>query len=297
MLYGALEAGGTKMVAAAIDEKGEILNRTEIKTETPDITLPILIDWFKSKKIDALGIGTFGPADLNKNSATYGYITSTPKLAWKNCNILKAFKDTLNIPTGFDTDVNAAALGEAVFGAMKGLKNGIYITIGTGIGVGVLTNGSLLHGMLHPEAGHILLPKNPSDNFTGVCPYHKNCFEGLASGPAIEKRFGKNAKLLYDVPEVWELEAEYIGKALVNYILTLSPERIVLGGGVMHMDRLFPLIRKNVLTLLNNYIDTKIIHDIDSYIVPAELHDNQGILGCAVLAQEALRLTCTPVNH
>ncbi len=287
MLYGALEAGGTKMVVAVINEEGKVLERASFPTETPEKTMPVLIDWFKARKPDALGIGTFGPADLNKESATYGYITSTPKLAWRNYNILGAFKEALNIPIGFDTDVNAAALGEASFGCMKGLSDGIYITIGTGVGVGVLTNGKLLHGMLHPEAGHILLSVNPKDHFEGNCPYHKTCFEGLAAGPAIEKRYGKSAKELKDVPEVWELEAEYIAKALVNYILILSPKRIVLGGGVMHQEQIFPLVRKKTLELLSGYINTKEIGDIDHYIVPASLNDNQGILGCAKLAELA----------
>ena len=189
---------------------------------------------------------------------------------------------------GFDTDVNAAALGEATFGCMKGLSDGIYITIGTGVGVGVITNGKLLHGMLHPEAGHILLRKDPKDGFSGSCPYHKTCFEGLAAGPAIEKRWGKKAAELADVPEVWELEAEYIAQALVNYILILAPKRIVLGGGVMHQQQVLPLVRKKTLELLNGYINTHEIGAIDSYIVSASLNDNQGILGCAMLAKNEL---------
>ncbi len=289
MLYGALEAGGTKMVVAVINEKGGILERASFPTETPEKTMPILIQWFSKWRPDALGIGTFGPADLDESSPTYGYITSTPKLAWRDYNILGAFKEALNIPIGFDTDVNAAALGEASFGCMQGLSDGIYITIGTGVGVGVLSNGKLLHGMLHPEAGHILLSMNPNDPFEGNCPYHRTCFEGLAAGPAIEKRYGKSAKELADVPEVWELEAEYIAKALVNYIMILSPKKIVLGGGVMHQEQLFPIIRKKTLELLNGYINTKELGSIDQYIVPPTLNDNQGILGCAKLAELAIK--------
>ena len=277
MLYGALEAGGTKMVVAVINEKGDILERASFPTETPEKTMPILIQWFSDRKPDALGIGTFGPADLDETSPTYGCITSTPKLA------------ALNIPIGFDTDVNAAALGEASFGCMQGLSDGIYITIGTGVGVGVLSNGKLLHGMLHPEAGHILLSMNPNDHFEGNCPYHHTCFEGLAAGPALEKRYGKSARDLADVPEVWELEAEYIAKALVNYIMILSPKKIVLGGGVMHQEQLFPIIRKKTLEFLNGYINTKEIGSIDQYIVPPTLNDNQGILGCAKLAELAVK--------
>lgn len=287
MLLGALEAGGTKMVCAIGDEKGTIINRISIPTETPEITMPKLLDYFRSYPVEAIGIGTFGPAELNTASPTYGYITTTPKLAWRNYDIRGTFAKELSVPVGFDTDVNAAALGEATFGCMKGIGTGIYITIGTGIGVGVLVNHTLLHGMLHPEGGHILLEKNPADSFSGCCPYHSNCFEGLAAGPAIEKRYGKKAFELKDVTKVWELEAEYIAKALVNYILILSPERIVLGGGVMHQEQLFSLIREKTLQLLNGYINTKEIADLEHYIVPPALQDNQGILGCLRLALEA----------
>lgn len=288
MLLGALEAGGTKMVCAIGDETGAIIDRASFPTETPELTMPKLISYFKQFSLDALGIGTFGPADLNPKSATYGHITTTPKLAWKNYDILGEFKNALKIPVGFDTDVNAAALGEASFGCMRDVDTGIYITIGTGVGVGIMVNRQLLHGMLHPEGGHILLSKNPSDSYRGKCPYHSCCLEGLAAGPAIEERYGKKAIELRDVPEVWELEAEYIAKALVNYILILSPQRIVLGGGVMHQEQLFPLIRKKTAEFLNGYIHTKEIEDLDHYIVPPSLQDNQGVLGCIRLAMDAM---------
>jgi len=289
MLLGALEAGGTKMVLAIGNENGEILDRVSMPTETPDITIPKIIEYFKGKNIEALGIGSFGPVDLDRNSKTYGYITSTPKLAWRNYDILGNIKKALNIPVGFDTDVNASALGEATWGTMKGLDSGIYITVGTGVGVGVLVNGKLLHGMLHPEAGHTLLSKHPDDHFEGNCPYHPNCMEALAAGPAIEKRWGKKAIELADKNEVWELEAYYLAQGIVNYILTLSPHKIVLGGGVMHQKQLFPLIRKQVLKLMNGYINTEQMKDIDHYIVPASLNDNQGIMGCIQLAKLELQ--------
>lgn len=287
MILGALEAGGTKMVCAIGDETGKIIDRCTFPTETPEITMPQMISWFKDYNIEALGIGTFGPADLNPASKTYGHITTTPKLAWANYNIRGAFAKALHIPVGFDTDVNAAALGEASFGCLQDVTNGIYITIGTGIGVGILAEGRLLHGMLHPEGGHILLERHPNDCFEGCCPYHKNCFEGLAAGPALEKRYGKKGIELQDIPEVWELEADYIAKALVNYILILSPERIVLGGGVMHQEQLFPLIRKKTAECLNGYIKTKELENLDTYIVPPSLNDNQGVLGCLKLAHRA----------
>ncbi|MGB4658241.1 MAG: ROK family protein [Mobilitalea sp.] len=284
MLLGALEAGGTKMVLAIGNENGEIFEQVSIPTETPEITIPKIIEFFKKNSIDALGIGSFGPIDLNKSSHTYGYITSTPKLAWRNYDIVGNISSALQVPIGFDTDVNASALGEASFGCMKDIASGIYITIGTGVGVGVYLNGGLLHGMLHPEAGHVLLNKHPLDSFEGVCPYHPNCLEGLASGPAIEKRWGKKAYELKDQHEVWELEAYYIAEGLIDYILTLAPHRIVIGGGVMHQEQLFPLIRTKVLELLNGYLQTSELSDIDHYIIPASLQDNQGIMGCLKLA-------------
>ncbi|MFQ9511846.1 MAG: ROK family protein, partial [Lachnospiraceae bacterium] len=208
-VIGALEAGGTKMVCAIGNEKGEILNRISIPTEKPEITIPKIFDYFNEKQIEALGIGCFGPIDLNWNSETYGYITTTPKLAWANYNIVGAFENALQVPIGFDTDVNGSALGEATWGCTKGYESSIYVTIGTGIGVGVISNGKLLHGMLHPEAGHVFVTKHPEDVFESSCPYHPNCFEGLASGSAIEARWGKKAIHLANRREVWELEAFY----------------------------------------------------------------------------------------
>ena len=286
-IYGAIEAGGTKMVCATGTADGKILERAVFPTKAPSETVPLMIDFFKDKGITALGIGCFGPIDLNRDSATYGYITTTPKQGWQNYNIVKAFEEALGVPVGFDTDVNAAALGEATFGAAKGLKNAIYITIGTGVGVGVLAEGKLLHGMLHPEAGHILLPRAKSDTYEGKCPFHKSCFEGLAAGPAIEARWGKIGFELEDREEVWELEATYIAEALVNYTLTLSPERIILGGGVMNQKQLFPLVRERFAELLNRYIKTKQLESLDSFIVPAGLNGDQGIIGCICLAVAA----------
>lgn len=290
MRLGSLEAGGTKMVVAIIESTDQsILERASFPTEEPSKTMPILIDWFKSRNISALGIGSFGPVDLDPASSTYGFITSTPKLAWRDYNILGEFKKALGVPCAFDTDVNAAAIGENQYGCLKGLSDGIYITIGTGVGVGVISNGAPLHGMLHPEAGHILLSKNVKDSYSGKCPYHKTCFEGLAAGPAIEGRYGKKGFELADVPEVWELEAEYIAQALVNYIMILSPKKIVLGGGVMKQEQLFPLVRKKTKELLGGYINTREINALDDYIVPPSLNDNQAILGCAYMASQLIK--------
>ena len=288
MRIGALEAGGTKMVVAIGNEKGEIFERVSIPTKTPEITMPELIYYFQNNKIDTLGIGCFGPIDLNKSSNTYGYITSTPKLAWRNYNIVGAFQKSLKVPVGFDTDVNASAIGEATWGSASDVSNSIYITIGTGVGVGVIIDGKPLHGMLHPEAGHILLARHPEDSFKGCCPYHDNCMEGLASGPAIEARYGKKAYELTDHQGVWEMEGFYIAQAVVNYILTLSTQRIILGGGVMHQEQLMPIIHREVIRLLNGYINTTELRNIEKYIVFPKLNDNQGIMGCMKLGLDAI---------
>lgn len=290
MKIGALEAGGTKMVCAIGNENGEIFEQESFPTESPEITMPKLLNYFKGKGIEALGIACFGPIDLHKDSKTYGYITTTPKIKWQNFDFVGAF-DELDVPVGFDTDVNGSAIGEYTWGIAKGLNSCIYITIGTGIGVGVIADGKLLHGMLHPEAGHILLEKHPDDGgYHGFCPFHPNCFEGLCAGPAIEGRWGKKAIELSDRKEVWEMEAFYIAQALVNYTMCLSPERIILGGGVMHQTQLLPMIRSEFKRLLNGYLKTKELDDLDSFIVVQSLNDKQGIMGAIRLATMELGL-------
>lgn len=288
MLLGALEAGGTKMVCAIGDETGKVLEQVSLPTQTPDLTMPEMIAFFEKRKVDALGIACFGPVELDENSPNYGYITTTPKLAWRNFDIVGSFRKALHCPIGFDTDVNGSVLGEVTFGQAKGKRCVIYLTIGTGIGAGIYIEGKLLHGMLHPEAGHVMVTKRERDRYAGKCPYHKNCLEGLAAGPAIEERWGNKAVLLSDRAEVWELEADYIAQALTGYILTLSPEMIILGGGVMHQEQLFPLIREKVGQMLGGYIQTEEIAHMDGYIVPASLQDAQGVMGCLELARRAL---------
>ena len=288
MRLGALEAGGTKMVCAIGDEKGNIEERVSIPTKTPEETIPLLIDFFKQRNIDALGIGCFGPLELNKKAEKYGYITTTTKLVWRNFDFLGSMKKALQCPVGFDTDVNGSVLGEVTFGQAKGKSCALYLTIGTGIGAGIYIEGKLLHGMLHPEAGHVLITRRETDTYGGKCPYHKNCLEGLAAGPAIEGRYGKKAVDLAEEEDVWDLEADYIAQALTGYILTLSPEIIILGGGVMHQMQLFPLIRKKVTEYLGGYVNTEELSDMEHYIVPASLHDDQGIMGCLELGRKAL---------
>lgn len=284
MRIGGIEAGGTKMVCAVGDEKGELFERVTIPTRQPEETFEEMIRYFSDKQIEALGIGCFGPVDLNRSSATYGFITSTPKPGWGNTDVVGRFQKALSVPVGFDTDVNGAILGEVMLGAAKGCENAIYITVGTGIGVGVYVNGGLLHGLVHPEGGHILLAKHPKDTYSGKCPYHGCCFEGLASGPAIEERWGKKAEMLADEMNVWELESYYIAQAITNYILTYSPQKIILWGGVMHQNQLFERIRAKVPELLSGYIQHPAVTEkIADYIVPPALGDNPGILGAIQL--------------
>lgn len=284
MIYGALEAGGTKMVCALGDENGRILDRRSFPTTTPEETMPLLAGYYKNSGIKALGVACFGPIDLIRGSDTYGHILMTPKLAWRGFDILGTLREALGIPCGFDTDVNGSLLGEVTYGSSKGLTDVVYLTIGTGIGAGILSGGKLVHGMLHPEAGHILMRPVKGDGYGGRCPSHGTCFEGMAAGPAIEERWGEPAVLLSDRSEVWELEADYIAQALTAYIMILSPQRIILGGGVMHQEQLFPMIREKTLSYIGGYLDTKELADIDSYIVPASLGDDQGILGALKLA-------------
>lgn len=289
MRIGGLEAGGTKMVCAIGDENGNIINRVVFPTRAPGETFGDMIGYFQKWDIDALGIGCFGPIDLNRNSPTYGYITSTPKPGWANVDVVGTFGKALGVPVGFDTDVNAAILGEVTWGAAKGADPAIYITIGTGVGVGVYVNGGLLHGLVHPEAGHILLAKHPEDTYEGRCPYHRTCLEGLAAGPAIRERWGKAGAELAERKEVWKLEAYYIAQAVTNYILAYSPQKIILWGGVMHQESLFPMVREKVGEMLNGYISHEIIlQRLEDYIVKPALGEDPGILGAIRLGSLAI---------
>lgn len=286
-LYGALEGGGTKMVLAVVTKEGKIINQTTIPTTTQKETTEKMVQYFKQYKIKALGIGTFGPVDVNQSSPTYGSILNTPKEGWKGYSYIDSFKE-LGVPIKIDTDVNASCIGEITYGSAKGLNNVIYITVGTGIGVGICVEGKMVHGILHPEAGHILLTKNEKDKGNSVCPFHKNCLEGLASGPSILKRYGKPADELKDDNEVWEIESDYIAQAIVSIIYTTCPQKIILGGGVMNQKHIFPLIRKKVVEFIGGYLDTKELRDIDNYIVYSVLDGNQGILGSAKLGMDCV---------
>ncbi|WP_278046317.1 ROK family protein [Desemzia sp. C1] len=283
-MFGAIEAGGTKFVCAVSDENFTIKERVSIPTTTPEETMTEVFAFFDQYELTAIGIGSFGPIDVNKESDTYGYITSTPKTAWKFYDFLGSVKNRYSVPIGWTTDVNAAALGEIKLGAAKGLKSCVYLTVGTGIGGGAVINGELLEGYGHPEMGHIPVRLHLNETYKGTCPYHGDCLEGIAAGPAIEGRFGKKGHLLADQEEVWEMEAYYLAQALMNYTLILSPERIVLGGGVMKQKQLYPLVRQKFAELINDYVQ---VPDLEQYIVAPGLEDNAGILGSLLLAADA----------
>ncbi|MDF1508521.1 ROK family protein [Robertmurraya sp. DFI.2.37] len=285
-MLGAIEAGGTKFVCAVGNEKGMIAERIQIPTTRPIETLHEVSTFFRKFKVDAIGIGSFGPIDVNEKSPTYGYITSTPKTAWRNFPFVKTIKEAFSVPIGFNTDVNAAALGEAKLGAAIGLDSCLYITVGTGIGAGALVQGRLLQGLSHPEMGHTYVRRHPQDLFAGSCPYHKDCLEGLASGPSIERRWGQTGVTLSERSEVWELEGYYIAQALVQYILILSPKKIILGGGVMKQKHVFPFIYHHLTELLNGYVE---LPELTNYIVSPQLGDDAGITGALLLAYEALQ--------
>jgi len=294
-LCGAIEAGGTKFVCMVGTGPSDMREQARFATSTPDSTLRDTLEFFRTAEakhgaLEALGIASFGPIDLRLDSPTFGYITSTPKPGWANVDIAGAVRDALGVPVGFDTDVNAAALAEWRWGAAQHLDTFIYLTVGTGIGGGGLVNGRLMHGLVHPEMGHVRIPHDVSaDPFAGICPFHGDCLEGLASGPAMNARWLQPAEQLQDDHQGWQLEARYLALALVNVICTLSPERIVIGGGVMSKASLYPMIRRQVLDLLNNYVRSpRILDDIDGYIVPPWLGGHAGVLGALALAQRVI---------
>lgn len=296
-LYGAIEAGGTKFVCAVGTGPEDLRDEVRFPTTKPTETLDQALDYFRAAqkkhgRLTAIGIGSFGPVDLDRSSPTWGHVTATPKPHWADTPVAPLFVREFGVPVGFDTDVNGAVMGEHLWGAGQGLDNLVYLTIGTGIGGGILAGGRLVHGLVHPEAGHILLPRDPAvDPYKGFCPFHDNCLEGLAAGPALEKRWGlKGSELGPDHP-AWDLEAHYIALGLQSFLSILSPQRIILGGGVMDQPQLFPLVRQKLLALNNQYIRHPSLTPagIDGYVVPPGLGNRAGILGALALAEEASR--------
>jgi fructokinase len=295
LLFGGIEGGGTKFDCAVGTGEGQILAERRFPTTTPDETLARVVDFFKEQiqilgPIASIGVASFGPLDPRPASATFGRILLTPKPGWAHTDIVAPLRAAFEVPIAFDTDVNGAALGEWRWGAARGLDTFVYLTIGTGIGGGALVNGKLIHGLLHLEMGHIPLPHDKAlDPFESICPFHPDCFEGLASGPAVEKRWGQKAETLPPGHPAWELEAHYIALALRSFICTLSPQRIVIGGGVAQQPQLMPLIRQKTQATLNEYVQSPaILEHIDSYVVPPALGGRAGVLGAIALAQQAL---------
>jgi len=291
--YGGVEAGGTKFVCAVGTGPDDLRAIERFPTTTPDETISRVIQFFRSQPepVTAIGIGSFGPVDLAPQSPTWGFITSTPKPGWRDTDLRGRIQQALQVPIGFDTDVNAAALGEQRWGAARGLDTFLYLTVGTGIGGGGVVGGHLMHGLIHPEMGHIPVARRPDDLFEGTCPYHGyGCLEGLACGPAVERRWGAPAATLPADHPAWEMEAYYLARGLASLICTLSPQRVILAGGIMHREHLYPMVRKEVQTWLNGYVQSPAILDrIDQYIVPPGLGDRAGVLGAIALAERSAR--------
>jgi len=294
-LFGGIEAGGTKFVCAVGTGPGDIRSEDRFSTGSPGETLEKCVEFFRSHadagSLTAIGIASFGPLDLRPDSATFGFITATTKPGWDNTDVAGTLTEGVGVPVTIDTDVNAAALGENVWGAARGLDTFIYLTIGTGIGGGGMAGGRPLHGLVHPEMGHLRIPHDTArDPFPGCCPYHGDCLEGLASGPALEQRWGTRAEELPPDHPAWELEAEYLALALVDYIVTLSPQRVIMGGGVMERGQLFYLVRARVLELLGGYVRApEVLDAIDDFIVPPSLGNRAGVLGAIALARSQAR--------
>ena len=289
--YGGIETGGSKWECAIGSGPKDVRAAETIRTTTPAETIGRAVAFFERKgPVEALGIGSFGPIDQKLSSPTWGHITNTPKPGWAHTDVGQEIRRRLSVPVAFDTDVNAAALGEHRWGACRGLDTFCYITVGTGIGGGGMAGGKLLHGLLHPEFGHMRIPHDlDEDPFPGVCPYHGDCWEGLASGLAIEARWGQPAASLDGDQAAWELEARYLALGLVSVMCVLSPERIVVGGGVAHHDGLLTLVQRDVLALMNGYLEASAVRDdIADYITLPELGLRAGVLGAIALAETAL---------
>ncbi len=292
-LYGGIEAGGSHFVCAVGTGPDDLRALRQFPTSSPEATIAQAIGFFQEQAalhgpLSAVGIGSFGPVCLDLNSPRWGYITSTPKPGWADTDFAGKVQRALGVSVAFDTDVNAAALAEHRWGAGRGLDSLVYLTIGTGIGGGAVVNCDLVRGLVHPEMGHIRVPRDPqADDFTGVCPYHGDCLEGLASGPALRQRVGQGPEALPDDHPVWTLEARYLALAVSTLVCVLSPARIVLGGGVMERAHLFPEVRRQVRALLAGYVQSPAILDgIDSYIVPPVLGRRAGVLGAIALAMK-----------
>lgn len=295
MLIGGIEAGGTKFVCSVGSGPGDLRAETRFPTTMPEETLGRAIAFFQERKaidgpLDAIGVAAFGPLDPDPASLTYGYITTTPKPGWANTDFVGALKAQFELPIGFDTDVNGAALSEGKWGAAQGLHTFLYLTIGTGVGGGAMINGNLLHGLVHPEMGHIRLSHDwQNDPYPGFCPYHGDCLEGMAAGPAVEKRWGLKGQELGSDHPAWDLEADYLAQALQTFVCSFSPQRIIMGGGVMDVPGLLDQVRAKTVANLNGYVQhPAITENIDQYIVAPGLGSQAGVVGAIALGIQAL---------
>lgn len=290
-IYGTIEGGGTKFVCAVGTAPDDIAAEATIPTTTPDETLGRVINFFSEHvPLDAIGIAMFGPVDLDPASSSYGHVMSTPKPGWSGTDIVNPLKTAFDIPVGFDTDVNGAALGEGRWGAGQGLDTFLYITIGTGVGGGGVVNGEPLHGLVHPEIGHLRVPRLPGDEFTGACPFHGDCLEGLVSGPALTLRWGRPAQELgADRARAVEIASHSLGHAMANLVVTVSPQRIIAGGGVSKLPGLLEATRERMGESLNGYVVSPAFDNgAAGFLVRPGLGDRSGIAGGFVLAERAL---------
>jgi fructokinase len=289
-LFAGIEGGGTKFITIITNEKFELIDKIRVDTTTPEETLEktclFINKHNQNNEITAIGITCFGPIDLNRKSLSFGSIVNTPKPYWSNFPIYSYIKKRFKVPIDITTDVNGSALAEGYWGGGKDVKNFIYMTIGTGIGIGVIIDGKIAQGGSHFESGHMLIPHDTyKDNFNGICPFHGDCLEGLASGPALKERWHvKSALYLPPDHSAWDLEAEYISSALVNLILCYSPQKIILGGGVMKQTQLLHKIRKLTKDKMNNYTAPELEEENDKFIILQQLQDISGAFGATLLA-------------
>jgi len=289
MRVGGIEAGGTRWNCAIGGDGVEPERVESFPTTTPAETIGHAVEFFAAvPDLEALGVGLFGPLEVSRRSPRWGTITTTPKPGWRDVDVVGPLAEALGVPIALDTDVNAAAIGEWRHGAAQGLDTFVYITVGTGIGGGAFVNGRPVHGLLHPEIGHTLIPHDRAhDPFEGCCPFHGDCLEGLASGTAMRARWGRPAEEIDD-PAAWDIEAEHLAHGLANVVLTLSAERIVLGGGVGRAPGLIERVRARLPEALAGYVDVPAITErIDTYLVPPALGERSGVVGALTLAREA----------
>ncbi len=291
--FAGVETGGTNIKCIIASDPGHVVSEIVLPTRDPATTIQKVIQFFKVGEkrfnipITSMGIGGFGPLNLDSSCANYGSITSTPKLEWQNYPLLATMRNAFSFPIAIDTDVNAALLGETRWGAGIGFADLVYVTVGTGIGGGILSNGKLIHGLIHPELGHMFIRHDfQADPFEGNCPFHKDCLEGLASGASMTARWQIIPEHLPNNHPGWDLEAEYLAQMCINLTLLFSPQRIIIGGGVPQHEGLLAFIRSNFQSLLNKYlVSPSFFESIESYIVPPMLRQHAGIFGAIALAQ------------